>query len=193
MDLRTRSPAYVLYCLISSCLVVFLGYFLQSVEAQVVSTPIQIQITPTTILLEDITTPDFATQYSQNPQHLQSKRPLRVRLKVNRGLNQQRWQLQYQLSAFKSQTNGEIVQPKYQIGPGQFKALSGDIGNTQPSTMTGTLQNEVPMLQLINLSVGEYEYHIPAHQIQMNLPAAVQAGDYTATQTVSLISSPNVP
>lgn len=193
MDLRTRSPAYVLYCLISSCLVVFLGYFLQSVEAQVVSTPIQIQITPTTILLEDITTPDFATQYSQNPQQLQSKRPLRVRLKVNRGLNQQRWQLQYQLSAFKSQTNGEIVQPKYQIGPGQFKALSGDIGNTQPSTMTGTLQNEVPMLQLTNLSVGEYEYHIPAHQIQMNLPAAVQAGDYTATQTVSLISSPNVP
>ncbi|MFL1696303.1 hypothetical protein ACJQWY_05835 [Weissella kandleri] len=193
MDLRTRSPAYLLYSLIIGCLVVFLGCFLQSVKAQVVSTPIQIQITPTPILLEDIRTPDFSTQYSQNPQHFQAKRPLRVRLKVNTAFKQQRWQLQFKLSAFKNQTNGKTIQPKYQIDAGQFKALSGDIGDTQAFMMTGTLQNEVSMLQLTNLSTGEYEYNIPARQIQMSLPAAVQAGDYTATQTVSLISSPNVP
>ena len=147
-----------------------------SVGVSVVSSPLK---------LRKVTMPNFGKHHlTGQTQILTSLTDLEINVDDQRINQTNPWVLQYELSAFNDQdkTLGQNV--LLTLGKGQLTA------STEPVNYLSMAQQLYPSQEKRLVTTRDvqrnYRYTIPANEITLTVPGNIQAGNYSAKQTVTL-------
>ena len=183
--------------------VFFVGVFIPSEsEAQEGSTqsnqtPLNIQVVESPLRLTKVQAPTFGTyeiDFQNSQRKIQATGDLLIEVDDTRTTLLSSWGIQYEISMFEDNSNQKTFgnTTVLNIGKGELSINRSQLDPTIYQTNSQELIPNKPalLLQTKESQTTKFTYRVPKEAISMNLPNGLKSGDYTATQTITLVNLP---